>query len=102
MNELIVQIAEAVVPILIGWLLVKLVTLTDQYIGEAKRRRIIEIVENAVLAVEQVAPQLAIKGKEKLDLATEWASLELKRLGFKIEPEQIHVYIERVLEKLKQ
>lgn len=67
-----------------------------------KIKRGIEIIENSVKAVEQVAPSLKIKGEAKLEKAKEMIAKSFSDNGIKMTDEDINLFIEKFVFEVKE
>ena len=67
-----------------------------------KLKRGIEIIENSVKAVEQVAPALKIKGVAKFEKAKEMIIKSFNDNGIKMTDEDIKLFIEKFVYEVKE
>lgn len=78
---------------------VKIAVVIDKYF---KIKRGIEIIENSVKAVEQVAPALKLKGNAKLEKAKEMITKSFNDNGIKMTEEDINLFVEKFVFEIKE
>lgn len=93
------EVIKLLIQALLTFVGVKIAVVVDKHF---KIKRGIEIIENSVKAVEQVAPSLKLKGDAKLEKAKEMIAKSFTDNGIKMTEEDINLFVEKFVFEIKE
>lgn len=102
LQPLIVNAIIVIVGGLLGVVVKKVSDFFDAKMEKDLQDKIFYVIKSAVLAVDEVAPDLKIKGKEKYKLAVGMISRELEDQGIMLSEEELYMMIHAILQQMKK
>lgn len=102
LQPLIINAVIVIVGALLGFLTRKIKEFLDVRIDANVQQQIHYVVTQAVLAVDEIAPHLKIKGEEKYKKAVEMATVELARYGVITSEEELYYMIHGILQEMRK
>lgn len=99
MNDILFQVLKAAVYVIIAVVCRYLIPLIASKLRASKYAFLLDIVNDAVKAYEQIITAPG-QGAEKKDLVSKYVLAAAKKYGIKIDPEQVDILIESAVQSM--